>query len=47
MKILHVAHFFYPCLSAGGVVNASYQIASKQADGNDVGIVGSTSLEGI
>ena len=41
MKILHVAHFFYPCLSAGGVVNASYQIASKQAKGRyDVDVNG-------
>ena len=45
MKILHVAHFFYPCLSAGGVVNASYQIASKQADGNDVKIYTSDSCK--
>lgn len=36
MKILHVAHFFYPCLSAGGVVNASYQIALKQSKDNKV-----------
>lgn len=37
MKILHVAHFFYPCLSAGGVVNASYQIANKQvAEGDEL-----------
>lgn len=35
MKILHVPHFFVPCLSAGGVVNASYQIAKKQADDNN------------
>ena len=39
MKILHVAHFFIPCLSAGGVVNASYQIASKQAEDNDVKVL--------
>ena len=45
MKILHVAHFFYPCLSAGGVVNASYQIASKQADGNDVKVYTSDSCK--
>ena len=37
MKILHVPHFFVPCLSAGGVVNAAYQIAKKQVDeGHDV-----------
>ena len=37
MKILHVPHFFVPCLSAGGVVNAAYQIAKKQVDeGNSV-----------
>ena len=30
MKILHVTHTFYPCLSFGGVVNAAYQIGSKQ-----------------
>ena len=45
MKILHVAHFFYPCLSAGGVVNASYQIASKQAKGNDVKVISSDSCK--
>ena len=39
MKILHVAHFFIPCLSAGGVVNASYQIASKQREDNDVKVL--------
>jgi len=37
MKILHVVPSFYPCLAAGGVVNASYQIAKKQVEkGNDV-----------
>ena len=41
MKILHVAHFFYPCLSAGGVVNASYQIASKQSQDNKVKVYSS------
>ncbi len=41
MKILHVAHFFYPCLSAGGVVNASYQIARMQARDNSVKVISS------
>lgn len=41
MKILHVAHFFYPCLSAGGVVNASYQIAKMQARDNSVKVISS------
>ena len=41
MKILHVAHFFYPCLSAGGVVNASYQIAKMQAKDNYVKVISS------
>ena len=45
MKILHVAHFFYPCLSAGGVVNASYQIASKQAEDNEVKVISSDSCK--
>lgn len=45
MKILHVAHFFYPCLSAGGVVNASYQIASKQSIDNDVKVISSDSCK--
>ena len=45
MKILHVAHFFYPCLSAGGVVNASYQIASKQAEDNEVKVLSSDSCK--
>ena len=45
MKILHVAHFFYPCLSAGGVVNASYQIASKQSEDNDVKVISSDSCK--
>ena len=45
MRILHVAHFFYPCLSAGGVVNASYQIASKQAKDNDVKVISSDSCK--
>ena len=45
MKILHVAHFFYPCLSAGGVVNASYQIASKQAEDNEVKVITSDSCK--
>lgn len=45
MKILHVAHFFYPCLSAGGVVNASYQIALKQSNDNDVKVISSDSCK--
>ena len=45
MKILHVAHFFYPCLSAGGVVNASYQIAFKQAEDNEVKVITSDSCK--
>ena len=45
MKILHVAHFFYPCLSAGGVVNASYQIASKQSRDNEVKVFSSDSCK--
>lgn len=45
MKILHVAHFFYPCLSAGGVVNASYQIASKQREDNDVKVLSTDSCK--
>lgn len=45
MNILHIAHFFYPCLSAGGVVNASYQIASKQAEENFVKVVSSDSCK--
>lgn len=37
MKILHVVPSFVPCLAAGGVVNASYQIAKKQKElGHDV-----------
>ena len=37
MKILHVVPSFVPCYSHGGVVNASYQIAKKQAEnGHDV-----------
>ena len=45
MKILHVAHFFYPCFSAGGVVNASFQIASKQKEGNEVKVYSSDSCK--
>ncbi len=45
MKILHVAHFFIPCLSAGGVVNASYQIASKQREDNDVKVLSTDSCK--
>ena len=32
MRILHVVPSFVPCLAAGGVVNASYQIAKKQVE---------------
>lgn len=32
MNILHVVPSFAPCFSAGGVVNASYQIAKKQVE---------------
>ena len=32
MKILHIAHSFAPCFSAGGVVGSSYQIAKKQVE---------------
>ena len=45
MNILHVAHFFYPCLSAGGVVNASYQIALNQVKSNDVHVYTSDSCK--
>lgn len=39
MNILHVVPSFVPCLSAGGVVNASYQLAKKQvAMGNNVSV---------
>lgn len=39
MKILHVVPIFYPCLAAGGVVNAVYQLGKKQAQqGNDVSV---------
>ncbi|MBQ6512764.1 glycosyltransferase [Methanobrevibacter sp.] len=37
MKILHVVPSFTPCFSAGGVVNASYQMAKQQVkNGHDV-----------
>lgn len=37
MNILHIAHSYYPCLAAGGVVNASYEIGLKQSkNGNNV-----------
>ena len=37
MNILHVVTYFAPCFSAGGVVNACYQIAKKQVeDGHNV-----------
>ena len=39
MDILHVVPTFYPCLSAGGVVNASYQLSKKQVEkGNKVSV---------
>lgn len=39
MDILHVVPSFYPCLSAGGVVNASYQLSKKQSEkGNKVSV---------
>lgn len=39
MNILHVVPSFAPCFSAGGVVNASYQIAKKQVEnGHDVSV---------
>lgn len=39
MKILHIVPTFYPCLAAGGVVNAVYQLAKKQVQvGNDVSV---------
>ena len=31
MNILHVVPTFYPCLAAGGVVNAVYELSKKQA----------------
>jgi glycosyltransferase involved in cell wall biosynthesis len=37
MKILHIVPTYYPCLEAGGVVNAVYQLGKKQAqNGNEV-----------
>ncbi len=39
MNILHVVTYFAPCFSAGGVVNASYQIAKKQVEqGHNVSV---------
>ena len=39
MNILHVVTYFAPCFSAGGVVNASYEIAKKQVeDGHSVSV---------
>ena len=39
MNILHVVPSFAPCFSAGGVVNASYQIARKQVEnGHNVSV---------
>lgn len=39
MKILHVVTYFAPCFSAGGVVNAAYEIAKKQVEnGHDVSV---------
>jgi len=31
MNILHIVPTFYPCLAAGGVVNAVYELSKKQA----------------
>lgn len=37
MNILHVVTYFAPCFSAGGVVNAAYEIAKTQVEnGHDV-----------
>lgn len=39
MKILHVVPTYYPCLEAGGVVNAVYQLGKKQVEkGNEVSV---------
>ncbi|OQD58767.1 glycosyltransferase, family 4 [Methanobrevibacter arboriphilus JCM 13429 = DSM 1125] len=39
MKILHIVPTYYPCLEAGGVVNAVYKLSKKQAEeGNDVSV---------
>lgn len=39
MNILHVVTYFAPCFSAGGVVNAAYQIAKKQVEeGHNVSV---------
>jgi len=39
MKILHVVPTYYPCLEAGGVVNAVYKLSKKQVkEGNDVSV---------
>ena len=32
MNILHVVTYFAPCFSAGGVVNAAYEIAKTQVE---------------
>jgi len=46
MKILHVVPTFYPCLAAGGVVNAVYQLAKKQVqEENDVSVFTTTSCK--
>ncbi len=29
MKILHIVPTYYPCLEAGGVVNAVYKLSKK------------------
>jgi glycosyltransferase involved in cell wall biosynthesis len=40
MNVLHVVPSFYPCLSSGGVVNASYQLAKQQvAQGKNVSVL--------
>ena len=39
MNILHIVPTFYPCLAAGGVVNAVYELSKKQAkNGNNVAV---------
>lgn len=39
MNILHVVTYFAPCFSAGGVVNAAYEIAKKQVEnGHNVSV---------
>jgi len=46
VRILHVVPTFYPCLAAGGVVNAVYHLAKKQAQvGNEVSVFTTTSCK--